>query len=203
MILQSRALSRLRCWAGVSSSSQITTVARRSSRHGGDLLNLALADPGARVGVRASLDHPGQRDRAGGLGKLSELVDRGFSVPVVGAPRINADKNGAFARLAGRVVVAASAAVADTWNCSLRRYARPHGSTQPGAIQSSQRGVTETRCACRSSTPSSAVSSSLLGILEGILVAEVVAPTLEFAAEANATGEAPAQADRSERTGGR
>ena len=106
----------------------------------------------------ASLDYTGQRHRAGGLGKLREFIDRGFSVPVVGAARINADKDGAFARRAGRVYVAASAAVADTWNCSLRRYARPRGSTQPGAIQSSQWGVTETRCACRSSTPSASLA---------------------------------------------
>ena len=32
--------------------------------HGGDLLNLALADPGARVGVRAPLDHARERHRA-------------------------------------------------------------------------------------------------------------------------------------------
>ena len=43
--------------------------------HGGNLFQLAFADPGAWIGVRAALDDAGKRDGAGGFGQLGEFVD--------------------------------------------------------------------------------------------------------------------------------
>ena len=87
--------SRLRCWAGESSSSKIDDVEVEHLDQLPELLGLALADERGRVGRRPAAASPGHRVGAGGVGEQGQLGQRRLGL--VEADVAAADQQGALA----------------------------------------------------------------------------------------------------------
>ena len=88
--------SRLRPWAGESSSSKIKEVTCFSPHSAGDLLGLALADIEGRRGLLQLLDNGIHHLRAGGGGELTKLGQRILDIPTADSLTFQTDENGFF-----------------------------------------------------------------------------------------------------------